>query len=242
MRIKKKSIIKFCILLAIVIGVIVYFENYRLEKLEVESGNYYTPEEIENYLVKSSMDRFTHVFYLKYAVFSSPEPLPYVEKMEFEIVDANTVHVTVYDKVLIGCVEHMGQYICFDREGIVVESSDAPDMGVPVITGIEFSKVVIGEKLEIQDQGMFKRILDMVLELEKQGIACERIHFDIRGNVKLYIGGSEALLGNGDVHDYQISALKNVLDASNGKDYCYDLEKYDRDKGEIPAKPIEKDE
>ena len=238
---KKGFYIRIAVLCLVIIGVILYFEKFRLTSLVIDSGEHYTPEEIESYLIKTKADRFTHFFYLKYAVFSSPDPIPFVEKMEFEIVDRNTIHVTVYDKVVTGCVEHMGRYMYFDREGIVVESSETPDEGVPVITGISFTKVVIGEKLEIQDEGMFKKILELSLLLNKYGIKCDRIDFDIRGNIKLFIGKSEALLGNGNNYDYQISALKNVLEASGEVNYRYDLINYDPEIGEITAKPINND-
>ena len=235
-------IIKIAILCLLIAGVIIYFESFELVKLEVEGGTHYTAEEIEEYLINGKADKFTHFFYLKYAVFSEPDPLPFVEKFEFEIVDRNTVKVTVYDKVVIGCVEHMGRYMHFDRDGIVVENTVEPDKGIPVITGIDFTRVVIGEKLEVKDDSVFKKITDLTLLLNAEGIECRRIHFDIRGKIKLYIGDSEALLGNGKVHDEQIKVLKKVLEASNGVNYRYDLENYDANTGEVVAKPINNDE
>ena len=242
MRSNKGFILKIFFLCLSIIGAIVYFECFQLKNLIIEGGSHYSEEEIRSFLVQSKADEFTHVFYLKNVVFSEPDPVPFIEKFEFEIVDRNTVHVTVYDKVVIGCVEHMGRYMHFDREGIVVESANAPDKGVPVITGIDFSKVVIGEVLEVQDPGVFKRILELTLLLNKYEIECDRIHFDIRGNIKLFIGKSEALLGGGDIHDYKITALKNVLKSANGASYRYDLQNYTPESGEVVGKPINNDE
>ena len=235
-------IIKMILLCLLIIGVIIYFERFRLLNIVVEGGSHYTQEEIESFLVKSSVDKFTHFFYLKNTLFSEPDPIPFVEKLDFEIIDRNTVKVTVYDKVITGCVEHMGRYMHFDREGIVVECADEPDTGVPVITGVDFSKAVIGEPLEVADKSIFKRIQDLTLLLNENGINCQRIHFDIRQNIKLYIGNSEALLGGGDDHDFQIKALRRVLDESDGKNYRYNLENLNSETGEITAKPINNEE
>ena len=122
--------LKIFIIVLLGVLVILYFENFKLEKLIIEGGSHYTQKEIEDYLVTSKADGFTHFFYLKYNVFGSPEPLPFVEKMDFEIVDKNTIHVQVYDKMICGCVEHMGAFMHFDRDGIVVESTEQPDEGV----------------------------------------------------------------------------------------------------------------
>ena len=237
---KSKWMFFLKIFIIVLLGVLVtlYFENFKLEKLIIEGGSHYTQKEIEDYLVTSKADGFTHFFYLKYNVFGSPEPLPFVEKMDFEIVDKNTIHVQVYDKMICGCVEHMGAFMHFDRDGIVVESTEQPDEGVPVITGIPFSKVMIGQKMEIEDERMFKIILNLTQSIQQNGIKCDRIDFDIRQNVKLYVGGSEVLLGGGDVYDYKINALKKVLEAAGGVNYRYDMRNYSEENGEVPAKKI----
>ena len=242
MRKNKWIFLKIFILLVLVVLVIVYFENFKLEKLIIEGGSHYTPEEIEEYLVKNRADGFTHYFYLRYKVFGSPEPIPFVEKLDIEIVDKNTIHIQVYDKMIIGCVEHMGTFMHFDRDGMVVESAEKPDEGIPVITGIAFSKVVIGQKMEIENDRMFGIIMNLTQSIQANGIKCDRVDFDIRQNVKLYIGGSEVLLGGGDVYDYKISALKKVLEAAGGVDYRYDMRNYSEESGEVPAKKINTEE
>ena len=90
----------------------------------------------------------------------------------------------------------------------------------------------------LEDDVFFEKIQELTLQLQKNGIECQRIDFDIRRNVKLYIGNSEALLGGEKVHDYQISALKKVLDASGGVAYIYDLRNYTPESGEITGKKI----
>lgn len=242
MRRSRWIVLKIFILCLIIVLAVLYFEKFKLENLIIEGGSHYSAEEIEEKLVTSKADRFTHFFYLKYEVFSEPDPIPFVEKMDFEIIDRNTIHVQVYDKMIAGCVEHMGRYMHFDREGIVVESAEKPDKGIPVVTGIDFSKVVIGEKMIIEDDRLFSVILNLTQCLQKYGIDCDRIHFDIRQNIKLYIGGSEALLGGGEIHDYQISALKKVMDSAGGVNYRYDLRNYTEQSGEVPAKKINNEE
>ena len=120
MRIKRSTVIKIAVLCLIIAGVIWYFENFKLTSLIIEGSSHYSPEEIEEMLIKSDVDRYTHVFYLKYNVFSSPDPIPFVEKMDFEIVDRNTIHVQVYDKIITGCVEHMGRYIEKGQEDLMI--------------------------------------------------------------------------------------------------------------------------
>ena len=97
MRSNKGFIIKILLLCLIIAGAIFYFETFQLKSLEIEGGSHYTEDEIRSFLIKSKADEFTHIFYLKNVVFSEPDPIPFIEKFDFEIVDKNTIHVTVYD-------------------------------------------------------------------------------------------------------------------------------------------------
>lgn len=243
MRGNTKKIIYLLILCLAIFLIFLYFENFKLENIIIEGSEHYTAEEIEEMLVKSQKDKFTHIFYLEYAVFGSPGDIPFIEKMDFEIVDKNTIHVQVYDKMIAGCVEHMGMYMHFDREGTVTECTEQPDTGVPVVTGMQFYKVVIGQKMEVDDPAIFKVIAEITQNLQKNGINCDRINFDVRQNVKLYIGKNEVLLGNVEHHDKQIDLLKKLLEASSksgkNKAYRFDLRKNYDNIGDVPSKELD---
>ena len=59
---RHKGIIKILILCLFIVLVIVYFENFKLEKLIIEGSDHYTSEEIESILRQSKIDDFTHLF------------------------------------------------------------------------------------------------------------------------------------------------------------------------------------
>ena len=54
---------------------------------------------------------------------------------------------------------HRGSYLYFDRDGIVVESSRIKLEDIPVITGLNFSRIVLHEQLKVQKEEMFTVIL-----------------------------------------------------------------------------------
>jgi cell division protein FtsQ len=53
--------------------------------------------------------------------------------------------------MIAGCVEFMGEYMYFDKDGIVVEGSAKRLKDVPVIKGLEFSKLILSEKIKLVD-------------------------------------------------------------------------------------------
>lgn len=47
----------------------------------------------------------------------------------------------------------------FDKDGIVVETSNRQDMSVPLIDGLEFDSVVLYSLLPVADEGVLIRFL-----------------------------------------------------------------------------------
>lgn len=239
---KFKPVIIIFLICAVTLGILVCFDKFlRLDddKITVINGNYYTDEQIKAMVIKDKADHFTPVLYLRRHILGSIDPAPFIEKIDLEWVDKNSINIYVYDKAVAGCVKHMGCYMHFDRDGIVVESSGTKMEGVPEITGVEFTKVVLNEQLEIEDESLFGKLMTLTQLLQKAEIDCDEINFDLRNNVTIYYDGNIALLGSGELHDEQISCLKNLNRAAGDVKYKYDLRNYDPSTGEVTGKPIE---
>ena len=54
--------------------------------------------------------------FLKYR-YSEHEPIPFVEYIDVEWKNKNTVKLKVYDKNIIGCTSFMSEYVYFDKDG-----------------------------------------------------------------------------------------------------------------------------
>lgn len=74
-------------------------------------------------------------------------------------MNRNTIHVDVYEKTLAGCVNYLGSYLYFDKDGIVVESDAKLTEGVPEIKGLHFDHIVMHEQLPVENPEIFKEIL-----------------------------------------------------------------------------------
>ena len=62
------------------------------------------------------------MFFSLYNKFLGINKLPFVEDIEVSCEDMHTVKLHVYDKTVSGCINYMGQYIYFDRDGVVLQS------------------------------------------------------------------------------------------------------------------------
>lgn len=227
-----------CLIFAL--AVVIFLKAFELKHVTVTGGSRYTAEEIQDMLVTKTTDRVSLFFWLRMR-FSEPQEIPFVEKVEIKLTGRDSVEVTVYDKLVTGCVEQMGSYLYFDRDGMVVESSRERLDDVPLVTGLKFSRVVLKEKMVVAKEGVFDVILDLARLIEKQELAVSRIAFDSDDAVTLYIGEHVVLLGKREHYDEALAVLKSLLAAAKGRRLKIDMTAYENGNNRITAYPLEEE-
>ena len=120
--------------------------HFRVTEVEVIGNHHYTEDEIKAMILKDSFMDNSLLLDLKYRS-KSIDDIPFIESMDVEVLGADSIRIMVYEKTLAGCVTYLGDYMYFDREGIVVESASEATDGVPEITGLNFGSVQLYKKL-----------------------------------------------------------------------------------------------
>lgn len=231
-------IFRLLILAIILTAIIVFLLEFKLERLTIKPGSYYTAEQIEELLFTKGTDKYTALFAFRINHLWK-EKIPFVEKIDVEMTDRNTAVIYVYDKAIIGCVEHMGSYVYFDREGIPVDSTVSLHEGIPLIKGLSFSDITLGRKLDFSHSGIFEKILSILMLLDKNGIAADDITFGLRDDIILHIGDDEILLGTADSYDVRIGNIPNAIAAVGEGSYRFDFRNYDEEHLEIDVRRLE---
>lgn len=224
---KKFVWLKRFLLIAIVVaaGYFFIFEFFRVNRIVVEGSDRYGEEQMEEYLMKEKLDHNSLYLWVKYEYREKPI-IPFVEDIDIELKDRNTIHITVYEKLVTGCVEFMGEYMYFDKDGIIVEASKEREANVPRIQGLKFTRIAMHEELQIQKQTMFKTILDITRLINQYQLNVSEISFSKDFEVTLTCGESIVLLGKHDFYDVPLSQLNNIIAESNGTAYIYYMQNY----------------
>lgn len=210
--------------LVIFIGtpVAIFAYTFQLKNITVTGTMRYNDDEIIERLVYSEADSNTLLFYLKYKYFMDIR-VPFVEKMSFELVDIHSVDIKVYDKKIIGCIDFMGDYLYFDKDGIIVESTSSRLENIPLVKGLKYQKIVLNEKLEVQKEELFDVILNLTQQIEKREIKVDTIIFNNDYEVTVVSGDIKALLGRRSTYDEILAKLKNIILKSDGRKLTIDM-------------------
>ena len=184
---------------------------FRTRTVEVEGNSIYSENTIATWVQKDKLSVNTLYLLVKYNFLDSELPAG-VEQMDVSLKNPWTVHVKVEEKELAGYVDCSGTYLYFDQNGIAVLKTKKQIEDAPYIEGLTFdeSDVEIGKTLPVEDDSIFGKIVDASRYLKKYSLAPDRISC-VEGDVRLYFGIVEVLLGDGG-YEEKLQQVEPILD------------------------------
>ena len=238
-----KVLLAVVIVMAVICGGLVFlWYNYSITQVTVSGNSHYTDEEIKDMVFTGPYSYNSIVLSLMYRN-KSIEDIPFIEKMDVDILDSNSVRINVFEKAVAGYVEYLGHYMYFDKDGIVVESSNRIMEGIPFVTGLSYDHIVLHKPLPVKKSSVFLTILNITQLLGKYDIETDRIAFDSDGDITLYFGSARVSLGTDDFIDEKINEMHLLLPQLKGYSGTLHMENYvgedvnfsfDMDKEEVP--------
>ena len=241
-RIKREgAVVMGVVLLLLILAAIGYYiiSGYEIQTVYVEGNVHYTEEEIRRIVTEGPLGTNSLYLSLKYRQ-KGIEGIPFVDVMDVSIISPDTIKIRVYEKTLTGYIKYLDTYMYFDKDGYVVESSSVLSKGVPQILGLEFSSIVVGEVLPVEDSRIFESILDVTKLLEKYKLSAEKIYFNKAGEITLFFGQVKVALGNDRMTlEDKLMLLPEFLpkleeNAQSGTLY---MQTYDEDGGRYSFRP-----
>lgn len=219
----------FLFILAVLIaGYIYIIQNYTVTTVYVDGNVHYTNEEIMDMVMGGRFGNNSLFLSLKYKD-KGMENIPFIQAMDVTIEAKDTIRITVYEKALAGYVSYLGQYIYFDKDGIVVETSTEKTAGIPQVTGLKFDRVILHEALPVEKPEVFDEILNITQQLDKYSMSADRIYFDSDYQVTLVFGEAKVALGLDGYMDEKIMKLQYILPNLIGEKGTLDMREYSED-------------
>ncbi|MBR6535620.1 MAG: FtsQ-type POTRA domain-containing protein [Lachnospiraceae bacterium] len=234
-----RGLIRF-IAVAVILGalVLLFYGVFRTEEITVEGLTYYTKEEFLTKISDETARKNTLLFRLE-QFRNGEQRVPYIERYDITVEGKNVIHIRVYEKILVGSVKVMGQYLYFDKDGYVTETSVEQLPGVPLVKGLEFDRIVLYEKLKIQKDELYDIILNITKLVREYEIPAESITFNGKGEVELEVGTCSVAMGRRTAYDLPIQKLADLLPSVTDRNLYIDLSGYSGGTEDIIAKPKE---
>lgn len=191
------------------------------------SGNYrYTSEELVDMIFRTKADRNTLYCYGKDKL-GEHQQIPFVEDYQLVFRGPFEVEIIIHEKSVVGYVMYMSSCMYFDKDGIIVESTNKEIEGIPRIAGLEFGQIVLHKPLPVADEDIFEQILILTQVLSTHNLKVNRIQYDRKGDATLYMDDLEVVLGDKSNIDGKILRLSNMMPELEGLKGTLYLDTYD---------------
>ena len=217
-RRKKRRKVFFAVLLLIGLSALAVWKVFVVKDVIVEGNEHYSDKQIEQIIGEDENSWNSLYVLLKYR-FLDVEDVPFVDSIEVSLQNPRTLKVHVYEKGVLGYIfiSAIGQNAYFDSDGFVVETSTEKIENIPQVEGIECDKVVLYEKLPIEDEKVLKSLLAATQALKKNEVVPEKIYFDEHKDISLRYGGIQVVLGDSQNLTQKILRLPYILPQLSGK-------------------------
>ncbi len=226
-----KMIIGFLLVVVLsllVVGGYLFVQNTKLLTVTVEGNDHYSDAEFLARIFPEEEDRQTlRVWWNERQ--GEHEDIPFVSSYEITLTGLHSAEIMVYEKSIVACLEYMGSIMYFDKDGIVVESTETNTEDVPIITGINFSQIVMYQPIRVENEKVFTAVLNLTQLLVLNELKAEKVYYDKDLNARLYMGTIKVELGNSDYMEEKILELRAMLPNLSGRAGTLYLDSYDPD-------------
>lgn len=221
----------FLVLLVILViasgvGAYIFIRVFSVKNITFEGTDKYTGEQLKRYIFGEDENLNTIILSRKLKK-EEKKTIPFIQTYEVTIDYPDSVHVELYDKAIVAYVIYKDNFMYFDKDGIVVESSTVLLDDVPLIEGLEFKSIVMNEVLPVKDKDIYNVILNISQDLYKYEVKVDKVHFNEDYSITLLMGNVRINLGTGANLSEKIYGLKQMESGLEGLSGVLYMENYD---------------
>jgi len=140
---------------------------------------------------------------------------PYIDQVNFNRSFPDGLEIVVRERFLSGYIEYLeGMFLYIDEHGRVLEVRSYMREELPIITGLRFSHVHVGQILEVDNPAAFSTVVTYAQLLNRHNLAGVISRMDVSdpGNTRLRLYNIEVYLGDTSHAHEKILTLREIFD------------------------------
>ena len=207
---------------------------FYVRDIEVKGNTYSSEYEVLN-LVWEDPKTSNSIYALWKLKSGSYDKPAYLETLDVTLIRPWKLGITVTEKEMVGCIAGEGQFLCFDREGMVLQKSTELKEGIPIIEGISCGDIALYKTIPLENEHAFSYIVNLTEELEKRALHPDRIVWEEDG-MQAYFGQVCVKFGKSGFDD-KVLQLTAIIEELEGREGILHLEHYSKTSNSISFEP-----
>jgi cell division protein FtsQ len=220
-------------LLVLAVAALVVIKVFTVENVEIEGNELYDDTVISGTILNDEYSWNSLYVFLKYR-FRKVENVPFIDAMDVSLKSPHTLHVTVYEKGIVGYLynSEQGQNVYFDKDGFVVEISTDIIDGVPRVDGLSCDEIVLYEQLPIE-KDILKELLMLTQSLKRKELIPDSILFGRENSPILVYDSVWVQIGSTSLLTQKVERMEKILPKLTGESGVLHLENWSEENTNI---------
>lgn len=214
-RRRKQKVIKLGIAAVLILLVFAAVFLFQVRTVDVYGNDRHSSEKISSGLMNEMLSKNTLYLLWKYKDGEVPDTLPFLNTLQVQMKTPSHIEVVVQEKELVGYIDK-GEYVYFDKSGIVLQMTDEAYLDVPIITGVGTEEPVLYKKLPTESSAQLRTILSLTQLLTYHELEAQEIRFSENMEITVFIGSIEVMLGQDEYLEEKVANLKAILNSMEG--------------------------
>lgn len=217
-RRKKKADKRLLFVLAIIVGALCFILyliliNVKITGIVVSGNIKYTDDEIIRMVGADVSPHVLDLYFKTQELEARQEKnYPFIDKVTIYYESYNKIRIEVIEKKTVAHFYYLGQYLCLDKNGIVIDYAKEREALVPLVKGITIQEFVLGQPMSLKT-GIVEGVLRLYQLQERYSLVIDSIEFQYNDvhNVNIYVEGLVIRLGTLSELDKKLEKLSQIL-------------------------------
>lgn len=188
------------IILIIVLALVVFFTAFHTENVVVSGNTRYSEADIKSICLDGALSENTVLFTLFNRRIDLSD-MPFMDHVDSSMIDRNTIHLSVNERISAGRIEFGGKICYFDRNGRVLdirEKNEEQDLTAVLIEGPvpEAETINEGDVIFAENEKLLSEVSVLSQLLLSYGLVPDRVLIDEENNMTLIFGNIQINLGD----------------------------------------------
>ncbi len=190
---------------------------FNFEKAVVYGNTMYDQKQIEHFITQGRLGENTFVMALKYHN-RTVEGLPFVDRIDIDIVSPSTVRVNITEKPLDARVSYGENEVYLSKEGIIQTVSYRTNENTTVVKGLQVVDPETGTRVEAKNQTGLDNTLKLLNVMDRYDLHADSIDVDDLGNLTVAFGDVSVKVGKSeyDIKMYKIHQICKYFKGRSG--------------------------
>lgn len=243
----------------LILAVLLFLLLFQIKIVTVEGNIHYTEGEIKSMVMDGTFSGNSVILSITKRNMKA-ENIPFLESIRVEMTSRDSVRLVVTEKNIVGYLLCEDSYWYFNRHGMVVEKTEEPVQTaeerlaeasgndadgtvqraqlpaknfVPLVEGLVFDHIEVGEVLDISNPDIFGALSAINQMVNKDNIPPDKVIYDEDGNISLIYGEIEVLLGKDEKLEEKMNTLASIMPEMEGMSGLLHLENYQADQSGV---------